>query len=189
MGRKISVSFVLLFLVLSLGSIFADGGGGILIGYQAGKYPFFEKNYLASRNMGLMYYGGFGYGLQGRRVIHGGFGYAISDPTGESNIWGGFGGPITGFRIIRKPVTISITSWTGFGGVYTGRNTVNPDRGFFCISEDLQLEIGLPILRWFMPVIFVGYQVSANLVPAPPIIGFLSYTPVMGMRITWGKFR
>jgi len=121
--------------------------------------------------------------------MHGGFGYTICDPTGESNIWGGFGGPITGFRIIRRPVTIAITSWTGFGGVYTGKNTVNPGRGFFCISEDLQLEIGLPLLRWFMPVVFAGYQVAVNLVPAPPITGFLSYTPVIGMRLTWGKFR
>jgi hypothetical protein len=160
----------------------------MLLGYQVTRYSFLKQNYPISNKLGLMYYGGFGYGIRGKRKIHGGFGFALSDPTGQTDIWGGFGGVMSGYRLIKRPVTLSLISWTGFGGVYTGRHTTNPGSGYFCISEELDLELGIPLLRWFMPVIFVGYQIAGNILPVPPVRGFLSYTPVVGIRITWGDF-
>jgi len=165
----------------------ADGAGGVTCGFQTASYPFLESVRVVNNNYGLAYYGGYGYGVRDH-MISGGFGYVIADPTGESGAVGGFGGVISGVRILRLPIQISIVSWTGFGGIYTGVDQYDRGRGFFCASEELSLEVGLPITRWLMPVVYAGYQVAGNLVPGPAFQAFFSYTPVVGVRLAWGKF-
>ena len=178
-----------LFIMLSV-PVFAEGGGGggMYLGYQITRYPFLDNYEIASNTLGLAYYGGFGYGVSEKRAIIGGFGAAIMDISGGSEIAGGFGGFISGFRIFHKPINLSIVSWTGFGGISTGIQRIDDSRGFFALFEEIVLEVGLPILRWFMPTIYIGYQVAGNLIPGFPFNSFFSYTPVAGFRIQWGKF-
>lgn len=181
------ISFILVF-VSGLATARSGGGGGMLIGYQTSTYPFLERYPLAGNNMELIYYGGFGYGVSWDRSIAGGFGYAITDVAGGSRIAGGFGGFLGGFRLLDRPVNISIVSWTGLGGLYTGIRSASGYQGFFGLLQEVTLELGIPIIRWFMPTLFAGYQVAGNLIPGVPFEAFFSYTPVIGLRLQWGSF-
>ncbi len=186
--KKWNIILCCLLLFLFSETVAADGGGGMIMGYQISQYPFFEDNYILNNNMGLIYYGGFGYGVSNRDIISGGFGYALMDHTNGTGIAGGFGGVIKGIRILKRPINLSLISYTGFGGIYTGSHIAEDGHAFFCISEELNLELGFPLFRWFMPVIYVGYQAAGNIIPGKPFQSFLSYTPVAGIKISWGDF-
>ncbi len=166
---------------------FGDGAGGVSCGFQTASYPFLESVRVVNNSIGLATYGGFGYSVHDH-MISGGFGYVITDPTGSSELVGGFGGVISGVRILRLPIQISIVSWTGLGGIYAGVDPRGQGRGYFCVSEELSLELGLPVTRWLMPVVYAGYQVTGNLVPGSAFQSFLSYSPVVGVRLAWGRF-
>lgn len=84
----------------------------MLIGYQIAKYPFIDAYPASSGYPRLVYYGGFGYGVNYDGAIAGGFGFAIMDVAGESGIAGGVGGFLSGIRLIESPLNISIKSWT-----------------------------------------------------------------------------
>ena len=62
-------------------------------------------------------------------------------------------------------------------------------RSYLILTQEFDLEIGLAVFPWFMPVLFAGYQVMGNLYPQTPFQGFLSYTPIVGLRLAWGRFR
>jgi len=158
------------------------------IGYQTSTYPFLERYPVAANTMELIYYGGFGYGVSWDRKIVGGFGYAIMDVAGESKIAGGFAGFIGGFRLLDRPVNISIVSWTGLGGLSTGILPADGIRGFFGVLQEVTVELGFPVISWFMPTLFAGYQIAGNLIPGVPFDDFFSYTPVIGFRFQWGSF-
>lgn len=185
MTKKICVLGVLFLIALGVG--FANGGGGVYYGQQVAQYPFFENYDIDNNSLGLIYYGGFGYGIDKDDIIKGGFGMTIYDPSGVSGIAGGFGGVIAGVRLLKLPLNISIVSYTGFGGLYTGNHKTSPGSGFFAVSGELDLEVGVPIFKWFMPVVYAGYQVQANVIPGKIFEGFLSYTPVVGVKMTWGS--
>lgn len=186
MAKKICLLGIVL--LLSYTAAFADGGGGVFYGQQVTQYPFFENYDITNNTMGLIYYGGFGYGIDEEEIIKGGFGMTIYDPTWQSGIVGGFGGVIAGLRILKLPINISVISYTGFGGLYSGKHKETPNSGFFAISEEINLEIGVPIFKWFMPVIYAGYQIQGNVLPGRLFESFLSYTPVLGVKMTWGIF-
>lgn len=188
MRRKILFSSFILFIAVAFAA--ADGGGGMFFGYQTSTYPFLKDNYeIPNNSLGLAYFGGYGYGVSWDQVITGGFGHAVLDTEGSSGIAGGFGGVINGFRILKWPFNLSIVSYTGFGGIYTGKHQEVPNKGFFAVSEEIDVEIGLPVFDWFMPVVYAGYQVTGNIIPGTMFQTFLSYTPVIGCRIAWGSFR
>ena len=179
--------------VLIAGSLFAfgGGGGGIFFGYQTSNYPFLEESVqkdIPNNGLGLSYFGGFGWGADRDGIISGGFGMSVMDIDKDTGITGGFGGVINGLQILTWPVHLSLMSYTGFGGIYTGENENNPDSGFFVLSEEIDVEVGIPIFKWFMPSIFAGYQVSGNVIPGKMFSSYLSYSPVMGVRISWGSF-
>jgi hypothetical protein len=180
--------FILLTMVIGILSAGSGGGGGMLIGYQTSTYPFLEKYPVVSNSQELIYYGGFGYGVSWDGTITGGFGYAIMDVAGDSEIAGGFGGFITGYRFIDRPVTVSIISWTGLGGISTGVLPSRGYKGFFGLLQEVTIELGFPIIRWFMPTLFAGYQIAGNLIPGVPFEAFFSYSPVVGFRLQWGSF-
>ena len=180
--------FILIMVATSFVCARSGGGGGMLIGYQTSTYPFLEKYPVASNSLELIYYGGFGYGVSWDGTITGGFGYAIMDVAGDSEIAGGFGGFITGYRLLEKPVNLSIVSWTGLGGISTGILPAFGHEGFFGLLQEVTLELGFPIIRWFMPTVFAGYQIAGNLIPGVPFEAFFSYTPVVGFRLQWGSF-
>ena len=186
--KKIIMVFILIVMITSA---WAKGGGagGTFFGYQMSSYPFLEESVVILNNsFGLTYYGGYGYGVRSDGAISGGFGMAIMDPVNESGITGGFGGVINGVQLITMPVHLNLMSYTGFGGIYTGNNSVNRDTCFFVILEEIDLELGVPLFRWFMPVVYIGYQVAGNILPGDLFSSFLSYTPVMGVRLAWGSF-
>ena len=176
-------------LMLSIPFIFADGAGGFYSGYQVSSFPFVDGEGFENNNMGLYYNGGFGYGVSWNNVISGGFGYAIYTSEDENRPIGGFGGVINGVRLLRYPINISLMSWTGFGGISINNiDGSDEDGGSFAISEELTLEVGFPLFRWFSPTIYAGYQVIGSLGNGEPFEDFLSYTSVVGFRFQWGKF-
>ncbi len=190
MHKKV-VFLIFILAVMFLASVAANsgGGGGMLVGYQTSSYPFLEAYPVTNNSFDLIYYGGFGYGVSYDGAIAGGFGFAIMDVSGQSEIAGGFGGFISGLRLIERPINLSIVSWTGIGGISTGIYSATGDEGFMGLLQEVTLEIGFPLLRWFMPTIYTGYQIAGNLIPGVPFRDFFSYTPVLGLRIQWGSFR
>lgn len=185
MKRKLLVTAF--FALVPLASLLADGAGGLLCGFQTSAYPFLQNVRVVNNNFGLAYYGGYGYSVH-NHLIHGGFGYVMTDPSGQTAVAGGFGGFITGVRIVEFPISLSIMSWTALGGLHTeALDWHGTGRGFLVASEELTLELGVPIARWFMPVAFAGYQVAGNLAPGQPFQDFVSYTPVVGLRFVWGR--
>lgn len=179
-------------LILIITNVWARGGGagGTFFGYQISTYPFLENSVqIPNNSLGLAYFGGFGWGADRNGIINGGFGMAVLDPSNESGIAGGFGGAVNGFQILTWPVHLNLMSYTGFGGIYSGNNAQYPDSGFFAISEEIDIELGVPVFNWFMPIVYVGYQVAGNVIPGKMLSAFFSYTPVMGIRLAWGSFR
>ena len=189
-GRRLSAVAVCV-VICGGGLSAAGGGGGVFFGYQTFTYPLLSDYYsFASNSLGLAYYGGYGYGIaNNQRTIAGGFGMAIMDIEGDSGIAGGFGGFISGFQLLRRPISLAIMSFTGFGGIATGSYRPDGVRGFFAISEEITLEIGIPLIEWFMPTVYAGYQIIGNVIPGQLFSTFFSYTPDIGIRIQWGDFR
>ena len=189
MTKKDRMTIFVLLLILASGSqAVADGGGGVFFGYQTFTYPFLSDYYsFASNSLGLGYFGGFGYGIVGTRTITGGFGMVILDTKASSGIAGGFGGIISGVRLLRRPLAISVVSFTGFGGLATGSYRPGGARGFFTISEELTLDIGIPLTPWFMPTVFAEYQIMGNLIPGRLFNSFFSCTPALGLRVMFGS--
>jgi hypothetical protein len=167
----------------------ADGGGGMFLGYQTSEYPFLERYDVTNNTMGLMYYGGFGYGVDWDGNIAGGFGFTIhQEPLpGDPVIAGGVGGFIAGRRLLARPLNLSLVTWTGVGGIGRGQTPQESAEGYFIGFVEIDLEVGIPITRWFMPVVYAGYQLAGNFVPGTLFETFVSYTPVIGARICWGK--
>lgn len=187
MNKKLAV-LLALYIALAGTAGFTDGAGGMYYGLQTSEYPFLKDYPVRNNSLGLAYYGGYGYGVHGH-TITGGFGFAITDTDGDTGIAGGFGGVINGVRFIDWPVTVSLISWTAIGGISTGNQEGGDgEEGFFAFVEEITLELGIPINRWFMPSLYAGYQIAGNLAPGTPFEDFLVYTPVVGMRVAWGKF-
>lgn len=188
MKRK-ALGAVVILLVGSCLSAGADGAGGVLLGYYAGSHPLALRYQIPSNGGDLMYFGGFGYGVERHGVLNGGFGIALLDTNAASGVAGGMGGFITGLRLLRVPLHVAVVSWTGVGGVFAGKTGPYAGRGYFIGLEEVDLEVGLPLSAWFMPTVFVGYQVTGNLVPGLPLRERVTYAPVAGFRISWARFR
>ena len=144
MNKKSVVCIAVLAMVVAAVAVAqSGGGGGMFLGYQTSSYPFLEQYPVANNSMDLIYYGGYGYGVSSKGAVAGGFGFAIMDVAGGSKIAGGFGGIISGIRLISKPISISLISWTGFGGISTGIYRADNYGGFFAFLEEVTLEIGV----------------------------------------------
>ncbi len=192
--RRLTALAVVFLLLLGVGTAAADsrggGAGGLIIGNQTSEYPFLEDYRIQNNNLGLTYIGGFGYGVTGGGGISGGFGIGVFDPyDSDGGISAGFGGVIGGWRILRRPIYLTLTSWTGLGGVsLENAGRVSTADSYFAIFQELTLEAGLPFVEWFTPTVYAGYQVIGNVLPGVIFRDFLSYTPVIGLRIGWGSF-
>jgi hypothetical protein len=169
-----------LILGAALSAVYADGGGGFFNGLQT-------PEFLPNNSPGLMYTGGYGYEVSGHRV-KGGFGVGLSDFQGETGIAGGYAGVIHGARAKVGPTNLMITSWTGIGGLKFTQAQSGDSLSYLIVTEEIDLEIGVALLPWFMPVFYAGYQVMGNVAPGRPFSDFFSYTPVVGVRFAFGKF-
>jgi hypothetical protein len=176
-----------LLLGAALATAYAEGGGGFFHGLQTAEYPFLRGYPVRNNSFGLMYTGGYGYGVSGHRIT-GGFGVGLSDFEGDTGIAGGYGGVINGARGQVGPLNLMITSWTGIGGLRFTEALSGETAGYLIATEEIDLEIGLAVLPWFMPVLYAGYQIMGNLAPGQPFGDFFSYTPVVGVRFAFGKF-
>jgi hypothetical protein len=177
-----------LLLGAALSAAYGDGGGGFFYGLQTNEYPFLKGYPIRSDSLGLMQTGGYGYGISGHR-ISGGFGLGFSDFESETGLSGGYGGVINGARAKAGPLNLMFTSWTGIGGIRFTEAATGERAGYLIATEELDLEIGLAVLPWFMPVFYAGYQIMGNLAPGRPFGDFFSYTPVVGVRFAFGKFQ
>ena len=173
---------VLLLATVAVLGAWADGGGGTFLGYTLGRQDVPDTVRIPSSGADLMYFGGYGYGVGRWGAMNGGFGFAMLGQDGNRYA-GGVGGFIAGIRVLRVPFHVALVSWTGVGGMAT------PVGGYFVGFEEVDLELGLPIVRWFMPTVYVGYQVVGNLIPGRPFGESITYNPVLGVRISWGDFR
>jgi hypothetical protein len=182
-----SVLILALILGAALSAAYADGGGGFYCGLQIQEYPFLEGYPLRNDSLGLSYTGFYGYGVSGHE-IHGGFAVSLSDFESQTGIAGGYGGVIYGARGKAGPLNLMLTSWTGLGGVKVAAAAGGETETYLIATEEINLELGLAVLPWLMPVFYAGYQVMGNLGPGRPFQEFLSYTPVVGIRFAFGKF-
>jgi hypothetical protein len=170
-----------------LTAAYADGGGGFFYSLQTHEYPFLQDYPVRNESLGLMHTGFYGYGVSGHE-IRGGFAVGLSDFESQTGIAGGYGGVIYGARGRFGPLNLMLTSWTGFGGIRFAEALSGETASYVILSEELDLEIGLAVLPWLMPVFFAGYQVMGNLGPGRPFSDFFSYTPVVGIRFAFGHF-
>jgi hypothetical protein len=190
----VAASVVLLFAASSafaMGSNTVGGGaGGVIVGSQTSEYPYLEDYRVENNNLGLSYIGGFGYGVSPRGAISGGFGMGLVDPHDEEDgVRAGFGGGIGGWRLLRRPVYLTLTSWTGVGGVsLPAAGRIGGEDSYFAVFQELSLELGIPFVPWFTPTVYAGYQFIGNVIPGRLFSDFVSYTPVVGVRIGWGSF-
>lgn len=190
-SRLVICTVVAVVFLFATAAAFAEGGGagGIIVGNQISQYPLLDDVRVEANTLGLAYVGGFGYGVGSSGRITGGFGMGIFDPYNEDGgISGGFGGAIGGWRVIRRPIYLTLTSWTGIGGVAIRNPAVGEyANGYMGVLQEFSVELGIPFSNWFTPTLFAGYQFMVNLIPGP-VFEFFSYTPVIGIRAGWGDF-
>lgn len=184
MNRKRVLALGLI-LSAALAAAYADGGGGFFYGLQTTE--FLSGYPIRNNSQGLRYTGGYGYGVSGHRIA-GGFGVGVSDLQDDSGIAAGYGGVINGARAKAGPFNLMLTSWTGIGGLRFTEAATGQASGYLIATEELDLEIGLAVFPWFMPVFYAGYQIMGNLAPGRPFGDFFSYAPVFGLRFAFGKF-
>ncbi len=107
---------------------------------------------------------------------------------------GGGGGMLFGYQtstypfLNKYPVTNNSLELVYYGGISTGVLPADGYEGFFGLLQEVTIELGFPIIRWFMPTLYAGYQIAGNLIPGVPFDAFFSYTPVVGFRLQWGSF-
>jgi hypothetical protein len=171
---------VLAVFLLSLAPAFAGGAGGITSGYQ-----WFDPS-VSSGDYQARFTGAYGYGVgyDGRRM--GGFGMAFYSDTDPGRMVGGIGGLVTGQELRLGNMMLAATLWTGLGGLSAPVYGMEP--GHLVGFAELDLEAGIAIFRWFQVSLYGGMQVMSSLAPGRPFQDFLYYSPVVGIRTSWGAF-
>jgi hypothetical protein len=152
----------------------AGGAGGVGFGAQ------YYDPVMSSSNLGMAYIMGFGYGVDegGSRV--GGFGMALFSAPGRSA--GGAGGLLVGHEWRAGPVVFAFNFLGGVGGAaYAGG-------GYMLLFGQADLELGAAVLPWMQVVLYAGYQAWGNLIPGIPFVSAKLFTPVLGVRVSWGGF-
>ncbi len=166
------------------------GVGGAFWGSQRLAYPWEEDSdpYFGATDHQLDYVGGMGYGISRDGHVAGGFGVGFSEHSdGEDGLSGGFGGVISGRRIIDWPINVLWLIYAGVGGVSDPRSTNKAlQDGVFAVMGETTLEASLPML-FFHPTIYVGYQAIASVGRGDIGEVFLSYAPTIGFRLLWGS--
>lgn len=169
----------------------ADGGGvgGAFWGSQQLAYPWENESspYFGATDHQLDYVGGMGYGISSRGDVAGGFGVAFSENVeGEDGLSGGFGGLISGHRLIDRPINLLALIYAGVGGM-SDPSSADTDLqdGVFAVMGEATLEASLPML-FFHPTVYIGYQAIASVGHGDIGDVFLSYAPTIGFRLLWG---
>jgi hypothetical protein len=165
-------------MILMVGSaaLFAGGGGGAFEG------RFLPSDEWSNRTLDAEVGGGFGYGVDRDGSRFGGFGLVIEDERDE-DLYGAFGGLISGQEVKLGPVIGSVNLWTGVGYVspelFSGRT--------FGYLAELNAEIGLALIPWMQVALYGGVQGMGSF-HSPAWFSDFSYSPVVGARVVWGRF-
>ncbi len=170
-------------------TLFADGVGGAFWGGQHNAYPWESEDspIFSTTRDELDYVGGMGYGISRDGTVAGGFGvgYSASDEDG-GGVSGGFGGFITGHRIVDRPVNLLGLLYVGVGGIRDSRTLESEARGgVFAVLVEGNLELSVPLM-FFHPTFYAGYQVIASVGDGGLGEQFLSYSPTLGFRMLFG---
>lgn len=176
-GRFVSIVVVLG--MLPLAGAFARGAGGFTWGEQ-----YFDPS-LANYDIATSFNGVYGYGTSWGGQRYGGFALALHSDATAPAFYGGFVGGIAGQEIRMGPFMGAITAWTGVGGVTTNPLTQGP--GSFALFGELSLEAGFGFLPGVMVTGYAGLQAVAQVDPQHAAIESVLYSPVLGMRISWGS--
>ena len=164
-------------MILVAAGAFAFGGGGF---FQGTHVPLSE--YSNSEVMGQVS-GGFGYGVDRGGSRYGGFGMVIEE-IGDEEFLGGFGGLISGRQFRTGPVTVSLNLWSGVGYVAPGLVEIPGQVGFLL---EANAEAGVKLLPWMQVALYGGMQAIGGFDPHRIFTDSI-YTPVAGIRFTWGSF-
>ena len=186
----LSSLFIFLLIICSSAVTYAfpyGGAGGLFYGAQ-GTNLLFSQLPLPNISSGLSYFGLYGYGVSNNCII-GGFGFA----TLSNSIWteadgvaGGFGGLISGYKILDRFIQINLMVWLGLGGF--GIGNAEDSSGFFGYYAEVNLEIGIKLQKWMYLFFYIGYQTVGNLIPGPMYTEFHNSSPVFGARLAFGSF-
>jgi hypothetical protein len=173
--RRAIVLFVLT--VIATSTAWAYGGGGAFWGRTL---PFGRWT---NTDLTFDYSGGYGYGVTdgGHRI--GGFGVGVTAEDGTAV--GGFGGIMNGQQVRLGALTASLNTWLGVGGLSLPSGAPLEFFGYFA---ELSGELGLAVLPWLQVSAYLGMQAMGNLIPGDPIVDNSIYSPVSGIRLTWGSF-
>ncbi len=166
---------------LPLAAYAQGGAGGVTVGTQI------FNPAAANYDLGLFTMGGFGYGVTAAGQRIGGFGQAFINISPDRSTAGGVGGILVGQELRAGPAILGATLLAGLGGM--GSSFFPPYRGYFIGFGELTLDAGLTLTPWMLLSVYGGMQVAANFIPGRPFSDALFYSPVAGVRISWGSFR
>lgn len=189
MTRNMKTLMIILLVILAAGGALfaAGGGGGSFWSTQTTRFPLLGDLGVSNNSQGLLMVGGYGFGIDHRGQINGGFGYGIYDPENEDGISGGFGGFIHGYQLLSDPLHLAVVSYTGFGGIGWTSWDGREEASFFALSEEITLEAGLNLGGWFLPTVYVGYQWIVSVIPGEIFTSYQSFAPTMGFRLGFGN--
>ncbi len=167
---------------LPLGLLYAGGAGGLTFGIPL------NGTGLSNYDLQTMQLGGYGYGVTsgGQRI--GGFGLAFfGGGMSSRNLAGGVGGVLSGQEFHAGPLIVAVNLLAGIGGI--GTSGLPTPGGYAVLFGEATLEAGVAVFPWMMLAAYGGMQVMTNFVPGRAFSDALYYTPVAGVRASWGSFR
>jgi len=168
-----------IFFLIAAASLWAEGGGGVFWGRQRYHSEF------ANRDIAFCYSGGYGYGVKSGGTRVGGFGMGIHDESNAADLTGGVGGIITGQQAALGPIMLSMNALLGVGGI---RADFGQPASYFAYFGELDAELGVRVVEWMQISLYGGMTLFGNLAPGDPVTDSVVYSPVVGMRLTWGSF-
>lgn len=187
-----NIILLIIFCIIFSGSVFANGFsalGGIYYGIQTTS-SLISKINLPEESNDLLYFGGYGY-VSFNDYIFGGFGFALLNNSlsiSYNDIGGGFGGIISGMRVIDSVLQLNLLLWLGLGGIgiLNTSNFIDIKETYFAAYAELTLEAGIKLSPWMGLFVYGGYQIIGNLIPGVAFQEFRNLTPVLGVRLCWG---
>ncbi len=174
--RRIAALIVLA--CLPLAAAFAAGGISWGEQYLLPEYPELA-NYATDTQSTAVY----GYTTTGFGMRNGGFVLGLHGPENECDWKGGFIGGISGQELRVGPFLLAVDLWTGIGGVASAAGA----DGNLALFGQLDVELGVRILRGVHLVGYAGMQAIADVLAWDPVSAAVYYTPVAGLRLAFGR--
>jgi hypothetical protein len=176
--RRIAVIVVVL-AGLPFAAAFAAGGVSWGEQYLPPDYP-----ELANYGTDVQCTAVYGYATTGFGMRNGGFVLGMRGPSDGCDWEGGFIGAISGQELKLGPFLLAANLWTGIGGT---RRAFDAADGSFALFGQLDVEMGFRVFRGVHVVGYAGMQAIADVLSWDPVAASVSYTPVVGVRLAFGR--